>query len=63
METEELRKQIEELEAKNKELTARKDQFYDYWMKSDERCKTLENALASVALTANILKDSLVQKP
>lgn len=60
---EELRKRIEELEARNKELTAQRDQNSKYWTQSEERCKVLENALASIAMTAGILKDSLVQKP
>ena len=60
---EELRKQIEELQARNKELTEQRDQNSKYWTEAEERCKVLENALASIALTASILKDSLVQKP
>lgn len=60
---EELRKRIEELEAKNKELTEQRDQNSKYWAQAEERCKVLENALTSIALTACILKDSLVQKP
>lgn len=60
---EELRKRIEELEARNRELTAQSNQNAKYWTESEERCKVLENALASIALTAGILKDSLVPKP
>lgn len=60
---EELRKRIEELEAKNKELTEQKDQTSKFWTQAEERCKALENALTSIALTAGILKDSLMPKP
>lgn len=60
---EELRKRIEELEAENKELKASKEEYYNYWIKTGERCKVLENALESIALTAGVLKDSLVPKP
>lgn len=60
---EELRKRIKELEAQNKELTFQRDQNAKYWTEASERCKVLETALESIAITAGILKDSLVQKP
>lgn len=60
---EELKKRIQELEVENRKLKDTKDEYYGYWTNAEERCKVLENALASIALTAGILKDSLVKKP
>ena len=59
----ELRKRIEELEAQNKELKFQSDQNAKFWIEAEKRCKVLEAALESIAITAGILKDSLVQKP
>ena len=59
---EELRKRIEELEAQNKELKFQSDQNAKFWIEAEKRCKVLEAALESIAITAGILKDSLVQK-
>ena len=60
---EELRKRIEELEAQNKELKFQSDQNAKVWTEAEKICKVLEAALESIAITAGILKDSLVQKP
>ena len=50
---EELRKRIEELEAQNKELKFQSDQNAKFWTEAEKRCKVLEAALESIAITAS----------